>query len=152
MTTTRLAAILAAGGLVFVGTLFFFESQTRNLQAHAQAMDELRLLKESDATVTQDVLRVRFGLLSSYDPLLRELASIKDRQHEFWELAAAAYGDSRETMRPQADSVAATLATKAQLIEEFKSRNAILKNSLSYLPVAHERLMRLTKEDRVLAE
>jgi hypothetical protein len=39
MTVTRLAGILAAGGLVFVGTLFFFDSQTRNLEAHVRTMD-----------------------------------------------------------------------------------------------------------------
>ena len=152
MTVTRLAGILAAGGLIFVGTLFFFDSQTHNLESHVRMMDTLRLLKEADGTLTQDVLRARFGMLPSYDPLLRSLASIKARQRDFWEAAGSAYGDSREKFRPKAERVRATLAAKADLVEEFKSRNAILKNSLSYVPVAHERLSRLRQTDRALGD
>jgi hypothetical protein len=152
MTITRLAGILAAGGMVFVGTLFFFDSQTRNLQTHTRATDALRLMKEADATLTRDVLRARFGLLPSYDPLLQKLASIKERQREFWEASGVAYGASREKIRRQVEGLAATLKLKTELIEEFKSRNAILKNSLSYLPVAHERLIRIADKDRELAE
>ena len=45
MTITRLSSVLAAGALVFVGTLFFFDSQTRSLGSHTRAMDSLRLEK-----------------------------------------------------------------------------------------------------------
>jgi hypothetical protein len=150
MTITRLAGILAVGGLVFVGTLFFFESQARNLQAHSRAMEALQLLKEADATLTQDVLRARFDLLPSYDPLMRKIASMQELQREFWEATGAAYGDAREKFAPQADAVAVTVAAKADLIEEFKSRNAILKNSLSYLPVASQRIAQHAERDHAL--
>ena len=151
MTMTRIAGILAVAGLVFVGTLFFFESQTRNLQAHSRAMEALQLLKEADATLTQDVLRARFNLLPSYDPIMRELASMKELQREFWEAADAAYGDDRQKFASKSEAAAAAIAAKAELIEEFKSRNAILKNSLSYLPVASRRLSQRIEDDPELA-
>src|ERR1700683_1041281 len=130
MTRARLGGIVAAGGLIWVGTLFFFDSQTRNLKAHTQALHTLGLLKEADATLTQDVLRARFGLLPSYDPLLRNLSKIKQLELGFWEEALAAYGDSREKLSDQTDAVSKALAAKETIVEEFKSRNAVLKNSL----------------------
>jgi signal transduction histidine kinase/DNA-binding response OmpR family regulator/HPt (histidine-containing phosphotransfer) domain-containing protein len=147
MTITRVAGVLAAGTLVFVGTLFFFDSQTRSLGSHTQAMDSLRRLKEADAILTQDVLRARFGMLPSYDPLLRALATIKARQCDFWGAAGIAYGKSREDLRPQTERLQTTLAENAKLVEEFKSHNAVLKNSQSYVPVAYERLRRLGQEN-----
>jgi hypothetical protein len=151
MTITRIAAILAVAGLVFVGTLFFFESQTRNLQAHSRAMETLQLLREADATLTQDVLRARFNLLPSYDPIMQKIASMKDLQREFWEAADAAYGDARQKLAAQGAAVAASVAAKADLIEEFKSGNAVLKNSLSYLPVASHRIAQRIEGDPALA-
>jgi signal transduction histidine kinase/DNA-binding response OmpR family regulator/HPt (histidine-containing phosphotransfer) domain-containing protein len=140
MTITRLAGVLAAVALVFLGTLFFFDSQTRSVEAHAQAMGSLGRLKEADATLTQDVLRARFGMLPSYDPLLRALTRIKAQQRDFWQAAGVAYGKSRKDLAPKIESLETTLAEKARLLEEFKSHNAVLKNSLSYVPVAYERL------------
>ncbi len=83
MTVKRLAGILSAGGLVFVGTLFFFDSQTRSVESHRRAFNELRLLKEADGRLTQDVLRSRFGMLSSYDSLSRSLNTIKRTKTTF---------------------------------------------------------------------
>ncbi len=151
MTITRIAGILAVAGLVFVGTLFFFDSQTRNLQAHSRAMESLQLMKEADATLMQDVLRARFNLLPSYDPIMREVASMKRLQREFWDAADSAYGDDRQKFAPQAEAVAAAIAAKGKLIEEFKSRNAILKNSLSYLPVASRRMSQRIEGDPEVA-
>jgi signal transduction histidine kinase/CheY-like chemotaxis protein/HPt (histidine-containing phosphotransfer) domain-containing protein len=151
MTVIRIASVLAVAGLVFVGTLCFFESQTRNLQAHSRVMETLQLLKEADATLTQDVLRARFNLLPSYDPIMRNIGSMKALQREFWDAADSAYGDGRQKFATQAEAVAAAVAAKAELIEEFKSRNAILKNSLSYLPVASRRLSLRIEGDPELA-
>jgi signal transduction histidine kinase/CheY-like chemotaxis protein/HPt (histidine-containing phosphotransfer) domain-containing protein len=152
VTFTRLAGVLAAGALVFVGTLFFFDAQTKSLDSHTRAIDALQQLKEEDTTLSQEVLRARFGMLPSYDPLIRTLASMKACQVEFWESAGAAYGTSRGKLVQAKENLAIALATKADLIDEFKSRNAILKNSLSYVPVAHERLTRLAEKDPALDE
>jgi signal transduction histidine kinase/CheY-like chemotaxis protein len=152
MTFTRLLGVLAAGGLVFVGTLFFFDSQTRSLERHSEAIDELQLLKEADAGLTRDVLRARFGMLPSYDPLTSSLTVIRDRRQAFWEAAGSAYGSSRQRLKPEWDNLTATMQAKAGLIEQFKSHNAVLKNSRSYIPVADERLMRLARENPGLDE
>jgi signal transduction histidine kinase/DNA-binding response OmpR family regulator len=150
MTITRLLGVLAAGGLVFVGTLFFFDSQTRSLELHSEAVDELQSLKEADADLTRDVLRARFGMMPDYDPLLKSLAAIRDRQRSFWEAAGIAYGRSRERLNPQWENLTAILAAKAALVEQFKSHNAVLKNSKSYIPAADERLVRLARENPTL--
>ena len=146
MTVKRLAGILLAGGLVFVGTLFFFDSQTRSVESHRRALNELRLLKEADGRLTQDVLRSRFGMLSSYDSLSRSLDTIKARKNDFWQAAGVAYGTARERFRPQVERLEQTLAVKAGLVEDFKSRNAVLKNSQSYVPLASEQLNRLSQD------
>ena len=147
MTITRLASILVAGGLVIVGTLCFFNSQTRSLGSHATTLDALQRLKEADATLTQDVLRARFGLLPNYDPLMRALQAIKARQLDFCRDSVVAYGRSSKGLDPLVNNLDATLAAKAKLVEEFKSHNAVLKNSRSFIPVAYERLVALAREN-----
>ena len=89
-----------------------------------RALDDLTIAK---GTLYRDVLSARTGMLRNYDPLVREVAALHDAVDRLREAAA---GD------PEVAAASGRLASLAdqqeQWTEQFKSRNALLQNSLAY--------------------
>ncbi len=85
-----------------------------------------RALALHDAALQRDVLEARAGLLDNYDPLVRDMAGIR--------LALKTLRDAGLPDEP-ADRRAldAIIDARDQALEDFKSDNALLRNSLRYL-------------------
>lgn len=114
----------------------FLNSRLPQISEHNRFVDALHSVKEQDAASTQEVLELRFSLLTNYDPLVatseagrRTAETLPAQAHVLYPAAK----DSRLTSDLQ--PYLGTLAQKQQMIEDFKSKNAVLKNSLAYLPV-----------------
>jgi signal transduction histidine kinase/DNA-binding response OmpR family regulator len=126
-------------GLMIIGvalTYVFVRTQSTNLDAHSQVVESLRLLKELDARLDRDVLQARFRLLSTYDPLVTTLDGLRRVERNLGTGPNAIAGRGRPDIDRALDAYAKNLAEKEALVEEFKSHNAILENSLRYLPIA----------------
>ncbi len=125
------------GGLSLAALVFLFaHSRTPMMAEHSRFVDTLRLLKEQDALSTQQVLELRFSLLTNYDPLVATSQALAQAEAALPAQAHVLYPSAKSSvldlkMQPYLDA----LAQKQQKIEDFKSQNAILKNSLAYLPV-----------------
>ncbi len=98
----------------------------------------------AQASLHRDVLRARAGLLTDYDPLVR---SSEQRDAALSQLRAAA---ASEGLDPgPVDRLAAAIRIEEKLTERFKSDDALLRNSLSYVlllstsPGFHDRDSRL---------
>ena len=90
-----------------------------------QAFDDFAL---SEASLNRNVLQARAGLLRDYDPLGRAVEAMED--------AVARLRSHAQTEGLDAgpvDRLAATVARQEELTERFKSSNALLQNSLSYV-------------------
>ena len=99
-----------------------------NGPAHAmtlQAFDDFAL---AEASLNRDVLQARAGLLRDYDSFDKAVASMEDAVAR---LRSHAQTDGLDTAL--ADRLAATVAQQEELTEQFKSSNAVLQNSLSYV-------------------
>jgi hypothetical protein len=98
----------------------------------------------AEASLDRDVLRARAGLLMDYDPLVR---SSDERDAAVSQLRAQAASEGLDA-RP-VDRLAAAIKIEETLTERFKSDNALLRNSLSYVvllsasPGWHDRDLRL---------
>ena len=141
---TTLAYLLA--GAVLVGVLIGLYLQTRNSGSanHYEILSTLRRLKQIDAQWDADVLRVRTGLSSDYDavasplPLVASLReAVTDQSREFWR----GHSESSARMLKLLDDYAALMDRKVTMIEQFKSQNAIHRNSSRFLPVAATELL-----------
>jgi signal transduction histidine kinase/CheY-like chemotaxis protein len=82
----------------------------------------------AEATLHRDVLEARAGLLTDYDPLV---GSIKEMDAAVAELRVRALEEGLEAA--PVDRLAAAVATEEELTERFKSADALLRNSLSYV-------------------
>ena len=107
----------------------------------------LRILDDfalAEASLERDVLQARAGLLTDYDPLVR---SSDERDAAVSRLRAQAAAEGLDA--GPVDRLAAAIKIEETLTERFKSDNALLRNSLSYVsllsisPGFHERDSRL---------
>jgi DAHL domain len=82
----------------------------------------------AEASLDRDVLQARAGLLTNYDPLVRSSEQIDAAVSQ---LRAQVASDELDT--GPVDRLAAATQIEEKLTERFKSDNALLHNSLSYV-------------------
>jgi signal transduction histidine kinase len=82
----------------------------------------------AEASLCRDVLRARVGLLMDYDPLVRSSEEIAAAVSQLRVQVASKELDPRPVER-----LAAAIQIEENLTERFKSDNALLRNSLSYV-------------------
>ena len=82
----------------------------------------------AEASLHRDVLQARAGLLMDYDPLVRSSEQIAAAVSQLRAQAAAEGLDAGSV-----DRLAAAIEIEEKLTERFKSDNALLRNSLSYV-------------------
>ena len=90
-----------------------------------RAFDDFAL---AEASLHRDVLQARAGLLRSYDSLVTASKAMEDavtRLHSYAQTEGLDAGP--------ANRLAAAVAQQEELTERFKSNNALLQNSLSYV-------------------
>ena len=126
--------LLGLGAFALLAFLFL-HSRMGQMAEHTQMVDDLRQMKEADGLLTQETLELRYSLLTNYDPLVATSQSLTESTGRLPGEAQALYpAGSRGILDSPLQAYLETLSQKQQLIEDFKSKNAILKNSLAYLP------------------
>jgi HPt (histidine-containing phosphotransfer) domain-containing protein len=130
-----LLALLAA---FLISALTWVWGKTRSVQPyeHARFDAALRELRSLDRTINQDVLRARYQLIDSYDPVLESYRRIEELE--------AIIARPLSYLTPQANHQLAiavrdyrsAVTLKQDRIERFKYRTAELMELLNYLPGA----------------
>lgn len=130
-----LPLLLAIGvtGALYLG------SRTVDEERHAAVLAGVASERHQHALVKQQVLAARFGLLSLYDP-------IEESQDRADAIRVDIANDAHDAGLGTSDLDAAArrldqvALERRTLIEQFKSKNSILRNSLHYLPIAAEEI------------
>ncbi|HEY9810953.1 MAG TPA: adenylate/guanylate cyclase domain-containing protein [Halomicronema sp.] len=102
---------------------------------HDRYNGSLRRLNQIDATLNKDVFELRYGVLTHYDSLVRGVTEIQTLQKNLKNMPKFMDEQGIKTLNAKKESYQKVQEKKEQLIEKFKSGNALLKNSLYYLPV-----------------
>ena len=97
-----------------------------------RALDDFAMIENA---LHRDVLTARAGLLRHYDSLVSEIGALHDALDQLRKAAAA---DPEE--KAAIDRLAALVDRKEELVEQFKSKNALLQNSLAYFGLFSARL------------
>jgi two-component system, NtrC family, sensor kinase len=129
-------------GLALSSALLFFYLKTRDYDA-ARYFDEISLvhqLKELDANWARDVLRAKVGMTQDYDGLADPLPALAALPPQLGRLAGSAAWSGRPELAASVARYQAALAQKTELVEAFKSHDAVLRNSLAFLPQARDDL------------
>ena len=102
-----------------------------------RALDDFATVKSA---LHRDVLSARTGMLRNYDPLVRELTEL----HRAVDRLREASVDDPE-VAAASDRLASLADQQERWTEQFKSRNALLQNSLAYFGLLSTRLGEATK-------
>ena len=128
------AAILAAVLLIF---LFIF-TQPIDLRQHNNLLNNFNNLHSDEARLGETVLELNFSLSNNYDQINLIIAHIRSTVKELKEGPAAANLRKESEFRQKLQVLDERLFAQVDALERFKSSNALLKNSLIYLPQARD--------------
>ena len=126
-------------GIVLLFLLLWIRAQSVNSTEHSQYVGALRQLQEQDARVNQSLLQLRLGLLNNYDSIVQQQAEIQ-AIHRALAVPPRFVGANRQPLQAQVQESQRLWQAKDALIEQFNSKNSVLRNSLAYFPIAVEAL------------
>jgi signal transduction histidine kinase len=121
--------------LVLVLTWLSLGALDTDAEPYDRALGEMDRQAMLQAGLHRDVLSARAGMLRNYDPLVQEVGALE---------ASLARLRRAPAVGPEAAAVVGRLASsldrEEMLVEQFKSDNALLQNSLSYFQLFASRL------------
>ena len=107
---------------------------------------ELDRYSRAEDSLQRDVLLVRAGLLRDYDPLVADSANISDS------LSLLQQDVRAQGLDPApADALATAARVQADDTETFKSKQALLRNSLAYFPILAAQASAVDSDPRAIA-
>jgi signal transduction histidine kinase len=124
--------LLLAGACMWL----YARAQGYDAAGYFESVALLRQLKQLDAHWELDAMKSRIGLNQNYDPLVDPLPDMGDLPQQLNALAAPQSGEQAGRLTAAVAAYQGALQDKAALVESFKSHNAVLRNSLSFLPTA----------------
>jgi signal transduction histidine kinase/ActR/RegA family two-component response regulator len=125
MRLTPAAAIVPL--LIVLLTWLSLRAINPNAELFDRALGEIDHFATTENALYRDVFTARAGSLRNYDPLVREINDLYESLDRLRETAAV---DSETTTA--VDQLAASIRRQEELVEQFKSNNALLHNSLSF--------------------
>jgi signal transduction histidine kinase len=123
-------------------------------QADEYARD-VRRIAAIDARVNDAVLRARFGLVADYDLLVATSREAHRLYRRASQVPSYLDADGRRDVQTCVEVAQSALLAKEALVEQFKSENSVLRNSMRFFPLEAARLDALFAADastRDLAE
>ncbi|WP_226475672.1 DAHL domain-containing protein [Pseudomonas sp. MWU16-30323] len=149
--------MLSAMTLILASILVFLYLKSSSEQTtYSESRDLIREIKQLNSQWDSEVLKARIALTHNYDPLVAPLKEI----NELW--AQLERRESQNTHEDPArwqssqDAYRQAIQEKARLVERFKSHNAVLRNSLAFLPTAEDdiqaQFLALTDGDKLLQQ
>ncbi len=120
-------AIAAVTLLILLLTWLSLRAANTDAEQFDVALREMDNLQTLQAALQRDVLSARAGVLRNYDPLVRETNALDASVGRLRQLVAT------DTETASAiDRLAIAFDQQGTLVEQFKSDNALLQNSLAY--------------------
>jgi signal transduction histidine kinase len=131
----RLSAVPAV--LLAVALLSWVSLRAINSNAPIfdKALAALDRLTVTEAALHRDVLGARSGMLRNYDPLIREVEALDASLSELRRVATF-----DPAIAAVIDRLGAEIDAQEQIVEEFKTNDALLRNSLAYFGLFSSRL------------
>ncbi|MBY0577218.1 MAG: EAL domain-containing protein [Gallionellaceae bacterium] len=133
----RIAAAVAAAALLVA---LFVITQPVNLHRHNTLLGHLSQLQKDNALLGEAVLQLHFNLENNYDHVTAISKNMRDTLRELRNGDAASDLRKDAEFQQQLRLLEQHISADQDALERFKSDNAVLKNSLHYLPHARDDL------------
>src|SRR5262245_23801437 len=131
MKTLRILAP-AFGAVLLALTYLLVAGTTPDPAHHERILAAMRSLILNDSALQRDVLKARAGLLRNYDSLVQSSENLRHAIDSLRAELQPSPGREGAMLRDRLRALAAAVRDQQELIETFKSSNALLQNSLSF--------------------
>ena len=151
----RSLALLGAVALLLASTLLFLyiKSNSNQTSTYAESRDLIGRIKQLNAQWETEILKARITINHNYDPLVTPLIEMTQLWERFDTLESNHGRNDSPIWRSSHETYLTAVQEKTRLVEQFKSHNAVLRNSLAFLPTAEddiqEQLARLVDGDKL---
>lgn len=151
----RNLALLGIVAVMLASTLLFLylKSNSNQTKTYTESRDLIGRIKQLNAQWETEILKARIAISHNYDPLVTPLTEMTDLWQRFATMESSHGRNDSPTWRASHDAYQKTLQEKTRLVEQFKSHNAVLRNSLAFLPTAEddiqEQLAQLVDGDKL---
>jgi len=135
MTAAQLKNASMATAAAVLLTFLFVQQMPIDIRQHDRFLNDLLVIRQLDAEVNRDLFRSQYGLLNSYDPFVQKLEQMRKARADLQIIPLFVKGRDRNQIEQLLERESKLFSEKGRLVETFKSENAVLKNSLRYLPV-----------------
>ncbi|WP_260959254.1 DAHL domain-containing protein [Pseudomonas citri] len=132
-------------GLLFIGVLLasvllfmYINSSAQQAASYIESRDLVRQLKQQDAIWDNEVLKARVALSHNYDPLVSPLHEMARLWQRLDTIESEPGRHAPTLWDSQREQYLKAVKEKTRLVEQFKSHNSILRNSLAFLPTAED--------------
>lgn len=130
---------------ILILAFLFFKTEAINTDEHNQFSSDLRRMNDLDAVITQNMLKLRVGLLDNYDPLVRDLEELEDVLDALAEQPSFIDEQGKEQFDKVLKEYRETVEEKEDLIEDFKSRHSIYNTSIEHILEVSSKLAQNTE-------
>ncbi len=138
MTKITLLALCVAG---LFGVLYTRSSGVKFTE-HDRYERGVQRLKQLDTDFNVDVLKARFRLLNNYDGFSEQLDESFATLQELTNFPAFVEAEGSVALSRTLASFSNSLSQKQEMIEQFKTQNSVVRNSLNYFPIAGSELIK----------
>jgi serine phosphatase RsbU (regulator of sigma subunit) len=139
LRVASLGALIAA--LLGVSAVLYTRSKGADLDGHARVIGAVGTVRHLDRLLAEEVLASRFGLLNQYDSITATELALKGAEADL-RVRITHVVPPGGPLDEALAALGTSLAHQRLAVERFKSANAVLKNSLHYLPTAAEEVTR----------
>ncbi|MCU1763318.1 ATP-binding protein [Pseudomonas sp. 14P_8.1_Bac3] len=142
MSRRRSLALLGVVALLLASTLLFLylKSNSNQTSDYAESRALIGRIKQLNAQWETEILKARIATLHNYDPLVAPLTEMTQLWERF-DTTESAHGRNHSPVwRASHDAYLNAIQEKTRLVEQFKSHNAVLRNSLAFLPTAEDEI------------
>jgi signal transduction histidine kinase/DNA-binding response OmpR family regulator len=135
MTAGQIRNGALGAGAALLLTFLFVQQRPVDPREHNRFLGDLLQMRQLDAEINFELLSSRYELLRSYDPFVHKFEETGKARADLQHIPPFVSGRKKVQIEQLLKRESEVLSQKAHLVETFKSKDAILKNSLRYFPV-----------------
>ncbi|MBF0246663.1 MAG: PAS domain S-box protein [Alphaproteobacteria bacterium] len=131
-------ALLAATATLVV--VFYFQTRLLDLDRHNSVSQNLLHLKQLDTRLNEEMLKAVSLQLEHYDAIVGTVSRMKELTGQLRDRGANLHVPEVPAIDEGLNTFHALMLKKIDLVETVKSRAAVVRNTLNYLPLEVERI------------
>lgn len=122
--------------ITLIAVSLFIQTRSINIEQHTLRSDTLLRLKNLEVTLEQDVMQVSAFMLAHYDSLVETRSDLLNLGERLLDRNSGLFLGTTAKLDQAVNDYWQTIQKKLELMEYIKSRAAVVRNGLQFLPTA----------------